>query len=98
MARVGTEKAKSLLYEIARKHNTDPRSVIEGSRDREYNAVKQEFCKTMKDRGISLWVAAELLKLDRTTITYYANPEYRERKKANMRKVMANEHSGAGQG
>jgi len=81
MARLGTERARKLLYQIARKHNTDPRSVIEGPRDHEYIVVKQEFCQTVKEQGICLLVAADILKLDHSTVVYHASPEFRERKK-----------------
>lgn len=77
----GTAKAQQLLYQIARKHNTDPRSVIEAGAQQEYTHVKQEFCKAVKDSGISLSVAAQLLKIDRTTAIYHSNPEIRQRKR-----------------
>jgi len=81
MARPGTAKAKELLLEIARKHNTDPKSVIEGGRWQEYIVVKQEFCKAVKDSGISMGVAAEILRLDHSTAVYHSNAALRERKK-----------------
>lgn len=81
MARVGTQAAKDLLYQIARKHNTDPRSVIEGPRDPDYIRVKQEFCQAIKEQGMCLLVAADILKLDHSTVVYHASPEFRERRR-----------------
>lgn len=92
MTRLGTEQAKKLLYQIARKHNTDPRSVIEGPRESEYIQVKQEFCQQIKEQGIKLQVAADILRLDRTTVVYHANPEFRESKKQ-RRKAKETQHA-----
>lgn len=81
MARAGTAKARDLLYQIARKHNTDPRSVIEGGRWPEYITIKKEFCRAVKDNGIPLGVAADILKLDHSTVVYHASAAVQERKK-----------------
>jgi hypothetical protein len=90
MARPRTQEAAELLYKIARKYNTDPRSVIEGPRSEEYVRVKREFCEVaVKIHGMQPIMIADILGLHHTTVLHHAKPEMRERKRLTRTRGMS---------
>lgn len=82
MPRPGTEKAKELLSDIARKHEVSMKSLIlYRRRNPQITKAKREFCIEARfNLKLAIPHIAEIINLNPSTVVYHYDKNLRERK------------------
>lgn len=89
MARPGTARARALLREVSRDTGISVKAIVSPARYDFLSMARREFCVRGVAEGLLVMTLAETIKRDCKTVAYHAFPEYRDRKRVQMRKWLA---------
>lgn len=82
MARLGSIRATEILEQVARDHRIGVVQLRSHHQPKHFIDARRDFCQRARGEGLSMSVIAEVLKKDRSTVSYHLRPDVQERKRA----------------